>query len=449
MSQHQNNLDLLNDLIAKACQKGADAADAVMVQGTSLSLSQRLGNPETLERAEGQDLGLRVFIGKRQAIVSSADLKADALDELAQRGVDMARVVPQDPFCGLADPDQLATQFPDVDGYDPYEPDEQTLISWATQAEDAARAVDGVTNSEGAEASWSRSDVAIAASNGLAHAYSSSGCSISASVLAGTGTQMERDYDFTSAVYAEDLDNPVEVGRKAGEKAVGRLNPRRVDTQQAPVIYSPRVSQSLLGHLNGAINGNAIARGTSFLQDKMGETIFSPDITIVDEPHRPRGLRSKPMDGEGLANKRREIVKDGVLQSWILDLRSARQLGLESTGHAGRGVGSPPSPSVTNFYMQAGRVSLKDLIGDIKQGFYITELIGMGVNGVTGDYSRGAAGFWIENGEIVYPVSELTVAGNLKDMFLNAHAADDLEFRYGTNAPSVRIDGMTVAGQSV
>jgi len=448
MSQHQNNLDLLNDLIAKARQKGADAADAVLVQGTSLSLSQRLGKPEDLERAEAQDLGLRVFIGKRQAIVSSSDFKSDALDELAQRCVDMARVVPEDPFCGLADSDQLATDFPDVDGYDPYEPDEQTLISWASKAEDAARAVDGVTNSEGAEASWSRNDVAIVASNGLAHAYSSSGCSVSASVLAGSGTQMERDYDYTSAVYAEDLEDCALVGQRAGEKAVKRLNPRRVATQQVPVIYSTRVSQSLLGHLNGAINGNSIARGTSFLKDKMGQTIFSPDISVIDDPHRKRGLRSKPMDGEGLANKKRDIVKDGILQSWILDLRSARQLGLESTGHAARGVGSPPSPSVTNFYMEAGTHSLQELIGDIKQGFYVTELIGMGVNGVTGDYSRGAAGFWIENGEIAYPVSELTIAGNLKDMFLHMTAADDLEFRYGTNAPSLRIDGLTVAGAS-
>ncbi|SCA55859.1 putative peptidase, PmbA-like protein [Candidatus Terasakiella magnetica] len=448
MSQHQNNLDLLNNLIEKAQKLGAESADAVLVQGTSLSLSQRLGKPENLERSEGQDMGLRVFIGKRQAIVSSSDFNADALDELAQRCVDMARVVPEDPYCGLADPDQLATEFPDVEGYDPYEPDEAQLIDWATKAEESARAVEGVTNSEGAEASWGRHDVAIAASNGLSHAYSSSGCSISASVLAGSGTEMERDYEYTSAVFAQDLDKPEEVGLKAGEKAVARLNPRKVETQQVPIIYSTRVSNGILGHLTGAINGNSVARGTSFLKDRMDERIFGSKITIVDDPHRKRGLRSKPIDGEGLANQKREIIKDGVLNSWILDLRSARQLGLESTGHAARGTGSPPSPSTTNFYMEAGEHSLKEMIGAIKQGFYVTELIGMGVNTVTGDYSRGAAGFWIENGEIVYPVSELTIAGNLKDMFMNLTPADDLEFKYGTNAPSLRIDGLTVAGQS-
>lgn len=448
MSNHQNNLDLLNDLVKKAQGLGADAADAVLVEGTSLSLSQRLGKPENLERSEGQDLGLRVLIGKRQAIVSSSDFNTDALDELAERAVAMARVVPQDQYCGLADADQLATSFPDVDGYDPYEPDEETLISWATKAEEAARAVDGVTNSEGAEAGWGRHDVAIVGTNGLSHAYTSSGCSVSACVLAGEGTGMERDYDYSTAVYAEDLTDPVEIGRTAGEKAVARLNPRKVGTKQVPVIYSPRVSAGLLGHLVGAINGNSVARGTSFLKEKMGEEIFAPHITIVDDPHRKRGLRSKPMDAEGLANKKRNFVEKGVLQSWILDLRSARQLGLESTGHAARGTGSAPSPSTTNFYMEAGNLSPDELMADIKDGFYVTELIGMGVNGVTGDYSRGAAGFWIENGKIAYPVNELTIAGNLKDMFKEMTPADDLEFRYSTNAPTIRIDGLTVAGQS-
>ena len=448
MSTHQKNLELLQSLIEKSCQLGADAADAVLIDGKSLSLSQRLGKPENLERAEGQDLGLRVFIGKKQAIVSSSDFNEDSLHQLAQRCVDMARNVPEDPYCGLAEREQLATDFPDVEGYDPYEPDEATLISWAKEAEESARSVEGITNSEGSEAGWGRNDVAIASSNGLAHAYSSSGCSISVSVLAGHGTEMERDYEYTSAVFAQDLKSPREIGIMAGEKAVRRLNPRKVATQQVPVIYSTRVSHGLLGHFSGAINGNSVARGTSFLKDKMGQAVFAPHITIVDDPHRKRGLRSKPMDAEGLANKKREIVKNGELQSWILDLRSARQLGLESTAHASRGTGSSPSPSTTNFYMEAGSVSLKELIGDIKSGLYVTELIGMGVNGVTGDYSRGAAGFWIENGEIAYPVSELTLAGNLKDMFMHMTPADDLEFKYGTNAPSLRIEGLTVAGQA-
>lgn len=448
MTQHEENLTLLNDLINKAKAYGADDADAVLVSGTSLSLSQRLGKPENLERSEGQDLGLRVFIGKRQAIVSSSDFNGAALDELAERCVAMARVVPEDPYCGLAAPEQLATEFPDVDGYDPYEPDEATLIKWATEAEDSARAVEGVTNSEGAEASWGVHDVALVGSNGLSRAYRSSGCSVSASVLAGEGTEMERDYEYSSAVYAEDLTSPAEIGRQAGEKAVARLNPRKVETQQVPVIYSRRVSMGLLGHLSGAINGNSVARGTSFLKESMGEQIFASNITIVDDPHRKRGLRSKPMDGEGLVNRKRAIVENGRLNSWILDLATARQLGLESTGNAARGTGSSPSPSTTNFYMEPGDVSPEELMSDIKSGFYVTELIGMGVNGVTGDYSRGAAGFWIENGEIVYPVSELTIAGNLKDMFLNVTAANDLEFKYGTNAPTLRLEGLTVAGQS-
>lgn len=447
MSAHQDNLSLLGDLISKAQKLGADAADAVLVQGTSLSLSQRLGKPENLERSEGQDLGLRVLIGKRQAIVSSSDFNENSLDELAERCVAMAKVVPEDPFCGLADPKQLATSFPDVDGCDSYEPDSETLIAWATEAEEAARAIKGVTNSEGAEAGWGRHDVAIVGSNGLSHAYTSSGCSLSASVLAGEGTAMERDYDYTTAVYASDLEKPADVGRRAGEKAVARLNPRKVDTQQVPIIYSPRVSNGLLGHLVGAINGNSVARGTSFLKDKMGEALFNENVTIVDDPHRKRGLRSKPIDGEGLPNKKRNFIENGVLQNWILDLRSARQLGLKSTAHASRGTGSPPSPSVTNFYMEAGSLSPAELMADIKDGLYVTELIGMGVNGVTGDYSRGAAGFWVKNGEITFAVSELTLAGNLKDMFANLTPANDLEFRYGTNAPTLRIEGLTLAGQ--
>lgn len=449
MTAFDQNLNLLQDLIKTAQSYGADAADAVMIEGQSVSLSQRLGKPENLERAEGQDLGLRVLIGRKQAIVSSSDTKPDALKELAERCVAMARAVPDDPYCGLADPDQLAQIRPDVEAHDPYVPDEATLINWAQQAEDAARAVEGVSNSEGAEASWGASDVAIAGSNGLAFGYRSSGCSVSASVLAGEGTNMERDYDYSSAVFASDLTDPAVIGRTAGEKAVARLNPRKVPTQQVPIVFGTRVSNSLLGHLSGAINGSSIARGTSFLKDKLGEKIFAEGIQVIDDPHRKRGLRSKPMDSEGLANQKRAFVDDGVLQSWMLDLRTARQLGLESTGNAARSVGGSPSPSPTNFYMAAGDLSFDDMIKDIDAGFYVTELIGMGVNGVTGDYSRGAAGFWIEKGEIVYPVSELTIAGNLKDMFLNLTPADDLSFRYGTNAPSLRVDGMTVAGQSI
>ena len=258
---------------------------------------------------------------------------------------------------------------------------------------------------------------------------------------------MERDYDYTGAVYAADMMTPEDVGKNAGEKAVKRLNPRKADTVQAPVIYDPRVSRGLLGHLSSAINGASVARDTSFLKDKMGQQIFPAAINIIDDPHRARGLRSKPFDGEGVTNKRRLVIEDGVLTTWILDLRSSRQLGLETTGHASRGAGSPPSPSSTNLYMEAGNKTPAALMADIKSGLYVTELIGFGINGLTGDYSRGAAGFWIEDGKIAYPVSEVTVAGNLNDMFLNLTPANDLDFRYGVDAPTIRIDGLTIAGK--
>jgi len=258
---------------------------------------------------------------------------------------------------------------------------------------------------------------------------------------------MERDYDYDSKVYGEDLSSPVGIGRSAGEKAVRRLNPKKASSAQVPVIYDPRVSNSLVGHLAGAVNGSSVARGTTFLKDKMGEKLFPEAVTIVDDPHRIRGLRSKNFDGEGVGTKRLSVVEDGVLKSWILDLRSARQLGLETTGHASRGTSSPPSPSTTNLYLEAGSLTHEELIADIKEGLYITEMMGFGINGITGDYSRGASGFWIENGTISYPVSELTIAGNLMDMFAHLTAADDLEFRYGTNAPTIRVEGMTVAGR--
>ena len=442
-----NALELLTDLIAKAKRAGADAADAVLADGASLSVSYRLGKPENVERAEGGDLGLRVFIGKRQAMVSSSDRGKLALDELVERVIAMARTVPEDPHCGLADPDQLVTQIPELDICDPAEPEPQTLVDWAQRAEDSARAVPGVTNSGGAEAGWGRSRIAVAASNGFANAYWVSHSSISASVIAGeSATGMERDYDFSSAVYFSDLTQPEDVGHSAGHRAVRRLGARKVKTAQVPVVLDPRVSNGLVGHLSGAINGGSITRGTSFLKDSLGKQIFKAGINIIDDPHRPRGLRSKPCDGEGLANRRRAIIEDGVLTTWLLDLRSARQLGLASTGHASRGTGGPPSPSATNLWLEPGVVTVAEMISDIRQGFYITELFGQGVNGVTGDYSRGAAGFWIEGGEIAYAVNEVTVAGNLKDMFLNLTPASDLTFRFGVDAPTLRIDGMTVAG---
>jgi PmbA protein len=437
---------LLGDVIAKARRAGADQADAVLVEGVSLSHAQRLGRTEKLERSESYDLGLRVLIGKQQAIVSSNDRSAQHLDELVARAIAMAKAVPEDPYCGLAEPDEIARQWPELDMVDQTEPTPERLIARAAAAEDAARAVAGVTNSEGAEASWGRARIALAASNGFAGGYASTGHSIIAKVLAGEGSGMEADYAYTSAVHAGDLREPAAVGREAGERAVQRLGARKVATCQVPVVYDPRVASSLLRHLLGAISGPAVARGTSFLKDKLGQRLFPRGIAVIDDPHKRRGLRSKPFDGEGLANTRRAIIEDGVLTTWLLDLASARQLHLKSTGHASRGTSSPPAPSPTNLWLEPGPVTAHELLGDIAEGFYVTELMGMGVNGVTGDYSRGAAGFWIVNGEPAYPVSEVTVAGNLKDMFQHLAAASDLEFKTGIDAPTLRVDGMTVAG---
>lgn len=443
----QDALQLLADLIDTARRMGAEEADAVMFKSASLSLARRLGKPEGVERSESDDLGLRVLIGKRQAVVSSTDLETDALAEIAERAVAMAKAAPEDAYCGLAETDQLAGDPPDLDIFDSREPSPDELAERAAEAEDAARAVEGVTNSEGAEAGWGSSRICLVASNGFARTYASSRHSLAVAVLAGEGTNMERDYEFSNTVYADDLKAAAEVGREAGKRAVRRLGARKAETAAVPVVYEPRVSSSLLRHLGAAINGVSVARGTSFLKDKMGKQVFADAVTIVDDPHRARGLGSKPFDGEGIANARRKVIDAGVLQTWLLDLGSARQLGSSTTGHAARGTSAPPSPAATNLYLEPGALSPAELMSDIGAGFYVTELIGMGVNPLTGDYSRGAAGFWIDNGEIAYPVSEVTIAGNLNDMFLNLTAADDLEFRYAINAPTVRVDGMTVAGK--
>jgi PmbA protein len=439
-------LDLLQDLIARARRAGADAADAVLFESASLSHGRRLGKTEKLERSEGQDLGLRVFIGHQQAVVSSTDRSPQALAELVERAVGMARAVPEDPYSGIADPSDIAHEWPKLDMLDPVEPAAEVLIERARAAEEVALAVQGVTNSEGAEAGWGRSRIALAASNGFAGTYSGSSQGVSASVIAGTGTGMERDYDFATAIYAGDLRDPTEVGRSAGERAVKRLGAKKMPTCRCPVVFDPRVARGFISHLLGAISGPSIARRTSFLKDRLGECIFPEAITIIDDPHRQRGLRSKPFDGEGIANRRRAIIDKGVLSTWLLDLRSARQLGLKTTGHAARGTASPPSPAATNVWIEPGAMNPKELIADIQSGFYVTEMMGMGVNGVTGDYSRGAAGFWIERGEIAFPVSEMTVAGNLKDIFARLVAANDLEFKAGADAPTLRVDDLTVAG---
>ena len=438
--------DILNDLIVKARQAGADAADALLVDATDLSVSMRLGAIESLERSESGDLGLRVFIGKKQAVVSTTDRRTAALQELVDRALAMARLAPEDEFCGLAAAEEVAKKFPTLEMTDTTEFSAEQLIEQAREAEDAARAVKGVTNSDGIGAGWGRTAVSVAASNGFSGSYARTGYSLSASVLAGEGTGMERDYDYASRVFAVDMPAPATIGKSAGERAIKRLNARKMPTNRVPVFFDPRISGGLIGALIGAINGASIARGTSFLKDKLGQKIFADAITIIEDPHRARGLRSRSFDAEGILPQKRNLIDKGMLTTWLLDCRSARQLKMRSTGHAVRSSGGPPSPSASNVYLQAGNVTPAELMRDVAQGFYVTETMGMGVNGVTGDYSQAATGFWIENGEIAFPVNEMTIAGNLKDMFLNLNAANDLQFLRGIDAPTLRVDGMTIAG---
>ncbi|MBR1126301.1 TldD/PmbA family protein [Bradyrhizobium lablabi] len=439
--------ELAQRLVEAAKRAGADAADAVAVRGVSQGVEVRDGRVEESERSEGDDVGLRVLVGQRQAVVSTNDISGDGIARLAERAVAMARVAPDDKYVGLADPALLARDFPDLDLLDPVISTTAELERRAIAAEAAALAVKGVTKSGGASASTGIGGMVLVTSSGFHGAYLRSSQGIAMTAISGEGTTMERDYDYTSAPHAADLASPESVGRTAGERAVARANPRKVETCKVPVVYDPRVSGSIVGHLIGAVNGASIARKTSFLKDRLGQQLFSKDIRIIDDPLRVRGLRSQSFDAEGVKVKKLAVIDEGVLTSWLLDSATARELGLVTTGHAHRGVSSSPSPGAYNLHLEAGSVTPAELISDIKQGFYVTDLIGSGVNGVTGDYSRGASGFWIENGEIKYPVSEVTIAGHLLDMFKSLVPANDLEFRYGVNAPTLRIEGLTLGGR--
>ncbi|KJC45135.1 modulator protein [Bradyrhizobium sp. LTSP885] len=439
--------ELAQRLVEAARRAGADAADAVAVRGVSQGVEVRDGRVEETERSEGDDVGLRVFVGQRQAVVSTNDVSGDGVAKLAERAVAMARVAPDDKYVGLADPALHARDFPDLDLLDRKVPTTAELEQRAMEAEAAALAVKGVSKSGGASASTGVGGMVLVTSTGFHGSYLRSSHGISTSAISGEGTGMERDYDFTSAPHASDLDSPSSVGRSAGERAVARSNPRKVETCKVPVVFDPRAAGSIVGHLVGAINGASIARKTSFLKDRLGEQLFSKDIRIIDDPLRRRGLRSQTFDAEGVKVKKIALIDEGVLTTWVLDSATARELGLVTTGHAHRGVSSSPSPGTYNLHLEPGTATPKELISDIKQGFYVTDLIGSGVNGVTGDYSRGASGFWIENGEITYPVSEVTIAGHLLPMFKSLVAANDLEFRYGVNAPTLRIEGLTLGGR--
>lgn len=423
-------------LLEAAKRAGAEVAEVGLYEGASVGIQRRLGKIEETERAETTELGLRVFLGRRSASVSANAIDHDAFQRLAEQAVAMAKVVPEDPYAEIP----LAPPAPDaafLELDDPLEPTAEALIARASLAEDAALAVPGINNSEGASASWSRAVSVLATSRGFLGEYARSFHSISVTAIAGTGTAMQRDYDYDSKVYGADLSDPAQLGRDAAARALARLNPVRPSTAKLPVVFDPRVAGSFLGHLAGAISGAAIARGTSFLKDALGQMVFTPGVTIIDDPLRVRGLRSRPFDREGQAVRQMKFIEDGRLSEWVLDTRAANQLGLKTNGHAG---------GLSNFYMQPGRMTPAQLMADIPLGLYVTEMIGSGINGLTGDYSRGAAGFMIRNGQLAEPVAELTIAGNLKDMFLNLMPADDLVFKRGTDAPTLRIEGMTMAG---
>ncbi len=434
-------------LVERARRAGADAADAVYSANASESIQIRLGKLEDVERSESEHISLRVFSGSRSASIGSSDLGDAALDELAARAVAMARAAPEDKYAGLA-PEELLTKgpFPELDLEDSAEPSPQALRAQAEATEDAARAVAGVTNSEGGGASAGQGIVALATSHGFSGAYGSTSRGLSASVIAGEGTSMQRDYASRHAHHGEDVPTPDYIGKQAGERAVARLGPGSVKSGTMPVVFDPRVGGSIVGHLVGAMTGSSIARRASFLLDRLEQQLFDSAIVIADDPHRRRGLRSRPFDGEGLATAPRNLVEGGRITGWLMESASARQLGLAPTGHAARGHGGAPGVSASNLHLAAGSVTPAQLMADIADGVYITELIGMGVNGVTGDYSRGASGFRIVAGELAGPVAEFTVAGNLIDMFRALTPADDLEWHRGINVPTLRVDGMTVAG---
>ena len=434
-------------LIEAACKAGADAADALYIGDGSTSIQVRLGALEDVERSEGEEIGLRLFVGRRSASVSSSDLSREALLALVERALAMAREAPEDPYAGLAPEDRLLRgPGADVAGDDGAEPSPAALKARALEMEAIARAFPGITNSEGAGLSAGRSVTALATSHGFCRGYTTSGYSGSVSVLAGSGSDMQRDYATHSSRHFADLDGPEALGRLAAERALARVGPGKLPSGTMPVVFDPRVGPTLIGHLISAINGAAITRRTSFLLGREGEPVFPEEIIILDDPHRPRGLRSKPFDGEGLSTAPRKLVDAGRLTGWLLDSTSARQLGLEPTGHATRGIGGSPSASATNVDLAAGTLSRAELIGDIGRGLLVTELIGQGVNPVTGDYSRGASGFVIEGGEVRGPVAEITIAGNLLDMFRNLSVANDLEHRRAVNVPTIRIEGMMIAG---
>ena len=440
--------DLLHEVVAAALKAGADAAEAVLAERRSLSITVRLDALEEVEREEARDLGVRVFIGQKQASVSASDISPDARAKLVERVVAMARLAPEDRYAGLAPPERLAKgPFPDLDLYDPSEPDAEALEAEARTAEAAARAVEGVTNTDGGSAAWSSSTWLYATSGGFFGRHQASGFSLSASAIAGEGSAMERGGEGRSQRWRGDLPAAEVIGAEAGKRAVARLGARKIASTTAPVIFENRLAAALLSPLIGAIAGPSIARGTSFLKDKLGERIFPGAVTLTEDPHRRRGLGSTPFDDEGVANRRHAIIDKGVLTTWLLNCASARQLGLETTGHASRGLAGPPGVAPSNLTLEPGTRDLAGLMADAQDGLLVTSMFGPSLNGNTGDWSVGVSGFWFENGQIAYPVTEITVAGNLIDIYGRVVVGSDLELRGASNSPSLLIDGLAIAGR--
>jgi PmbA protein len=439
---------LLHDLVAGALKAGADAAEAVVGERQSLSVGVRLGALEEVEREEARDLGLRVFIGQRQATVSGSDISPEARAKLLDRAMNMARLAPEDPYAGLAPADRLAKgPFIDLQLYDPAEPNPETLEAQALAAEDAARAVPGVTNSDGGSGSWSSAQYFMVTSGGFSGRHQASSFSVYASAIAGDESGMERGGDGRSTRWQSDLPSPEAIGAEAGKRAVQRLGARKIDSQTANVVFEDRVAMGLISPLIGAIAGPSIARGASFLKTKLHQPVFSPAITIVDEPHRVRGLGSQPFDDEGVVNATTALIDKGVLTTWLLNSASARQLGLQTTGHASRGLAGPPGVGTTNLTVLPCEQDLEGLLRDAGDGLLVTSMFGPSLNANTGDWSIGVSGYWFEKGELAYPVTEITVAGNLIDIYGRLVAGSDLEYRGSRNSPSLLVEGLAIAGR--
>jgi PmbA protein len=450
MTVSQNNLqELTEKMITIAKRAGAEAVDTIAVNGTAVMIDVREGKLEQAERAEGIDIGLRVFVGQRQAIVSASDTRDATIENMAERAVAMAREAPEDPHIGLASADQFTstTDASNLELYDPSpEPNAAALQDAALEIEAAAKENPQISQVQGASASFSHREMFMANSNGFAAGLTRGAHSLSCSVIAGTGTGMERDYDGDSRVFHADLRAPADIGANAARRAVERLGARKPPTGKFPVLYDERVSSGIIGHLLSAVNGSAIVRGSSWLLDALGEQVLPSGLSILEDPTRPRAAGSRPFDAEGLATGKRTIVENGILTGWTLDLATGRKLDMQSTGNAMRGLSGPPRPGVWNISLTQGDHSAAELARDMGTGLWITSLIGATINPTTGDYSRGASGFWVENGEIAYPVNECTIAGNLRDMLMTMIPANDARTHLSHVVPSLLIEGLTIAG---